>query len=60
MGRRRRSENPNPQKTNNSIEDLVGNEENEYQTPDPNRTILNITSELHHGHKKISQRGNYR
>jgi hypothetical protein len=29
MGRRRRPGNPTPQKTNNSIEDFVGNEENE-------------------------------
>jgi hypothetical protein len=46
MGRRRRSGNPTSPKTNNSIEDLVGNEENEYPAPDPNRTIINITNKL--------------
>jgi hypothetical protein len=58
-GERRRSGNPAPQKTNNSIEDLVGNEENEYPVPDPNRIGINITSELSDIHKKISQRGSY-
>jgi hypothetical protein len=33
-----------PQK-NNSIQDLVGNEENGYQTPDPSKTMLNATNE---------------
>jgi hypothetical protein len=42
MERRRRQENPTPKKTNNSIEDLVQNEENEYPVPDPNRTMINI------------------
>jgi hypothetical protein len=37
MGRRRKPENPTPKKTNNSIKELVGNEENEYPVPDPNR-----------------------
>jgi hypothetical protein len=34
--RTRRPGNPTSQKTNNSIEDLVENEENEYPVPDPN------------------------
>jgi hypothetical protein len=44
MVRRRRPGNPTPQKTNNSIEDLVKNEENEYPVLDPNRTRTNITN----------------
>jgi hypothetical protein len=43
-------------KGHNSIEDLVGNEENEYQVPDPKKTMTNITNELNDVHKKISQR----
>jgi hypothetical protein len=39
MGRKRRQGNSTSQK-NNSIEDLVGNEENEYQGPDPNRMMM--------------------
>jgi hypothetical protein len=53
MGRRKRNVNSTPQK--NSLEDLVGNEENEYQVPDPNRTVINITNELNDT-LKISQR----
>jgi hypothetical protein len=37
MGRRRRLGNCTPQQ-NNSIEDLVENEENEYPVSDPNKT----------------------
>jgi hypothetical protein len=37
---RRRPGNPMPQKSNNSIEDLVGNEENEYPVPDSDRMML--------------------
>jgi hypothetical protein len=58
MGRKRPG-NPTPQKTSNSIEDLVGNEENEYPVPDPNKTMLNITNELSGAHRKTSQKGNY-
>jgi hypothetical protein len=36
MGRRRRPGNSTPQKTNNSIDDLVGNEENVYQMNNDN------------------------
>jgi hypothetical protein len=52
MGRKRRPGNPTQQKTNNSIEHLVGNEENEYQVPDPNRTMIIITTEFTDAHKK--------
>jgi hypothetical protein len=52
MGRKRRPGNPTPQKTNNSIEDLVGNEQNEYPVPYPNRTMISITNELSDAHKK--------
>jgi hypothetical protein len=41
-----------PQKTNNSIEDLVGNEENEYPVTDTNTTMININNELCNIHKK--------
>jgi predicted nuclease with TOPRIM domain len=54
MGRRRRQGNFIPQKNNNSIEDLVGNEENEYPVLDPNRIRINITNELNNVHKKKS------
>jgi hypothetical protein len=53
MGRGRQR-NCTPQK-NNSIEDLVGNEENEYPVPEPNKTMINDLSDAH---KKISQSGN--
>jgi hypothetical protein len=43
---------PNTQKTNNSIEDLMGNKENEYPVPDPNKTLINITNELINVHIK--------
>jgi hypothetical protein len=39
----RRQGNSTPQKKNNSIEELVGNE---YPVPDPNRVMINITNEL--------------
>jgi hypothetical protein len=37
----------------------VGNEENQYLAPDPNKTMIDITNELSDTHEKISQRGNY-
>jgi hypothetical protein len=58
MGRKRPG-NPNPQKTNNSIEDLVGNDKSEYPVPDPNRTMINITNEVRMPTKKNLSRGNY-
>jgi hypothetical protein len=51
MGRRRQG-NSTPQKTNNSIEDFVVNEENEYQVPDSNRIVTNMTNEINGIHKK--------
>jgi hypothetical protein len=57
---RRRQRNSTPQKTSNSIEELVGNEENECSVPDSNRTMINISNEHSDIHKKISQRGNHR
>jgi hypothetical protein len=51
MGRRRRPGNPTSQKTNNSIEDLVGNEKNEYPVPHSNSTMINITNELSDAHE---------
>jgi hypothetical protein len=42
MGRIRRDRNDSPQKkNNNSIQDTVGNEENGYPVPDPNKTVIN-------------------
>jgi hypothetical protein len=58
MGRRRPG-NPTPQKSNNSIEDLVRNEENEYPDSGLNRTMINITNYLSDAHEKISRKGNY-
>jgi hypothetical protein len=57
MGRRRRDGNHTPQK-NNSIEDSVGNEENGYPVPDPNKTMINVTKEPSDTYKKIPQRRN--
>jgi hypothetical protein len=43
---------------NNSIEDLVGVEENRYLAPDPNKTMINVTNEPSDTHThKIPQRG---
>jgi hypothetical protein len=49
----RRQGNSTSQKTNNSIEVLVGNEESEYSVPDPNRTMINMTNELNGVHKSF-------
>jgi hypothetical protein len=51
MGRRRRDENHSPQK-NDSIQDSVGNEENGYPVPNPNKTMINVTKEPRDIHKK--------
>jgi hypothetical protein len=56
MGRRRRQGNSTHQKTNNSIEDFVGNEGNEYMVPNPNRMIINMTNEPNNIHKNFSKR----
>jgi hypothetical protein len=39
------------------MEDLVGNEENGYPVPDPNKTMVNVSNEPRHP-LKISQVGN--
>jgi hypothetical protein len=57
MGRRREG-NYTPQK-NNSVEYLVGNEENGYSVLDANKTMINFTNEPSDTHKKIPQRGNH-
>jgi hypothetical protein len=48
--------NSTPQKTNNSIEDLVRNEENEYPVPDPNRAMINMTNDLNVMHTEFLQK----
>jgi hypothetical protein len=58
MGRRRWQGNCTSQE-NNSIEDLVRDEENEYPVPDPHRTMINTINELSDTHKKNFQRGNH-
>jgi hypothetical protein len=58
MRRRRRQGNPTLEK-NNSIDDLVGNEENEHSVSDPKRTMINMTMSLVMFTKKVSQRGNH-
>jgi hypothetical protein len=50
MGRRRGDGGHSPQK-NNSMQDSVGNEENGYPVPDPNKTMINVTKELSDAHK---------
>jgi hypothetical protein len=50
---RRRQGNSTPQKINNSTENLVGNEENEYGVPYPNRMMINMTNELSDVHKEL-------
>jgi predicted transcriptional regulator len=45
--------NSTPQKLKNSIEDLVGNEENEHPVPDAKRIMINMTTELHDVHKEF-------
>jgi hypothetical protein len=52
-GRKRRQGNSTSQKMNNSQEDLLENEENEYPVPDPNRMMVNRTNELSDIHKKF-------
>jgi hypothetical protein len=56
MGRKMQPGNSTQQNTNISIEDLVGNENNEYSVPDPNRMMLIMTNEPNDVHKKISKR----
>jgi hypothetical protein len=47
-------------KKKNSIEDLVGNEENGYPVPDPNKIMINVTKEHSETYKIIPQRENLR
>jgi hypothetical protein len=35
----------------NSIQDSVGNEENGYPVPDPNKTMINVTKKPSNAHK---------
>jgi hypothetical protein len=48
---RRRDRNHCPQKKN-SIQDSVGNEENGYQVPDPNKTKINVIKKPSEAHNK--------
>jgi hypothetical protein len=50
MGRRRDG-NYTPQKQKNSIKESMGNEENGYPIPDPNKIMINVTSEPSDAHK---------
>jgi hypothetical protein len=49
--KRRRDGKYSPQK-HNSIHNLVGNEENGYIVPDPNKTMINVPKEPSDIHKK--------
>jgi hypothetical protein len=51
MERIRREGNYIPQK-NNSIQNLVGNEEKGYPVPESNRTMMNVTNEPSDAHIK--------
>jgi hypothetical protein len=53
MGRRRRQGPKTPQQTyNNSIEDLVESEGNEFPVADPSRVIICVSNEFKEGLKK--------
>jgi hypothetical protein len=60
MGRRRRKENYIPQKTKTKTGDLLGIEENGYPIPDPNKTVINVTSEPSDSHKNPSKRKSWK
>jgi hypothetical protein len=49
---RRKNRNHSTQKKNNSIHDLVRNEENGYPVPDLNKTMINVTEEPSDTHIK--------
>jgi hypothetical protein len=49
MVRRKKDGNLSPQK-NNSMQDSVGNEENEYPVSDPNKIMINVTKEPSDAH----------
>jgi hypothetical protein len=53
MGRRRRQGNITPQKTNNSIENLVENEENEHPVADRSRMMISMSNATIENHKEI-------
>jgi hypothetical protein len=46
MGRRGRQGNTTPQRTNNSTEDLMENEGNEYIVVDPSRMMISLMSSM--------------
>jgi hypothetical protein len=50
--RRRTRDGNNSSEKNNSIQVSVGNEENEYPAPDPNKAMINVTKEPSDTHKK--------
>jgi hypothetical protein len=52
MGRKRGLGNSTPQKTYNSIQVVIGKEENVYPVPDPNTRMQIITNEPNDVHKK--------
>jgi hypothetical protein len=52
MGRRWQG-NSSPQKTNNLIGDLMGNEEKKYPVSGSKRTMINMTDELNDMHKNF-------
>jgi esterase/lipase len=47
MERRRKQVNSTHKNSNNPVEDLVRNAENEYPVPDPNKTIIHMTNDIH-------------
>jgi hypothetical protein len=53
MGRR---SNGNYSAKKNSIQNSVGNEENEYSVLDLKKTMITITNECSDGHKKMSKK----
>jgi hypothetical protein len=55
----RRNGNHTAQK-NNSIQDSVGNEENEYLAPDLNKMMINVTKEHRETHKKPSKKKSWK
>jgi hypothetical protein len=56
MGRRRKQGNSTPQKSNNSTENLVGNEENEYPVPYHNRMMISMYNELSDDYKDLHKK----
>jgi hypothetical protein len=53
IGRRKGQGTTPPHKTNNSIEDLVENEENEYPGADSIRMMISMSNELKEDHKEM-------